>query len=143
MANAWEAIAGKTLKMDINKPRNLLHKSRSFFERAIRKRQQKKTTITFVTWCRIFSLKRKIFLILKKNHLNSFHDLTWTFFFCFLLMRMDFAWIGIVGSLAHISQHNPPIQLSVRQIEIPDGQFLSLNPKASEHFRYEMSIDES
>lgn len=41
------AVIGKNFNMDIIMPRTLLHKSRSFFERAIKNRQKKTTTRSF------------------------------------------------------------------------------------------------
>jgi hypothetical protein len=45
--NAYAAI-GKNLNMETIIPRTLLHKSRSFFERANKNRQKKTTTRSFV-----------------------------------------------------------------------------------------------
>ena len=47
---SYEAYAaiGRNLNIDTIIPRKRLHKSRSFFERAIKNRQKKKTTISFV-----------------------------------------------------------------------------------------------
>lgn len=49
-------IGNRNLSWVSIRPRNRLHKSRSFFERASKNRQEKKTTISFVNWWSSFSL---------------------------------------------------------------------------------------
>lgn len=61
------AVIGKNFNMDIIMPRTLLHKSRSFFERAIKNRQKKTTTRSFENWWRSFSLKRKAEIVIESS----------------------------------------------------------------------------
>lgn len=124
-------------------PKIRLHKSRSFFERAIKNRQKKTTTRSFVNWWRSFSLKGGNILNYFESLLGQWHSITLSFFFCSLPATTGFAWREIVGTLEHTSQRSLPIGWCGRRTGTAACLSLAMRPEAPRRCHRETSTDAS